>query len=97
MRKKLFSCIFAGCLLASGAMAAEVVIRVAPPRPIVEQRVIAPGAGYVWVGGYHRWDGRAYAWVPGRWELPPRPHARWVEHAYVRRGNGWVFREGHWR
>jgi len=97
MRKKILSCLFAGCLMAGGAMAAEVIIRVAPPRAVVEQRLVAPGPGYVWVGGYHRWDGRAYIWVPGRWELPPRPHARWVEHRYVRHGDGWVFREGHWR
>jgi hypothetical protein len=23
--------------------------------------------------GYHNWDGHAYVWVPGRWEVPPRP------------------------
>jgi hypothetical protein len=97
MRKTLLGCIFAGFLMTGGLGAAEVIIRVAPPRPIVEHRVVAPGAGYVWVGGYHRWDGRAYVWVPGRWELPPRAHARWVEHRYVRRGDGWVFQEGHWR
>jgi WXXGXW repeat (2 copies) len=97
MRNRLMKCIFAGCLLAGGAMAADVVIRVAPPRPIVEQRMAAPGPGYVWVGGYQRWDGRAYAWVPGRWERPPRRHAHWVAPRYVKRGHGWVFVEGHWR
>lgn len=97
MRNKLMGCIFAGCLMAGGAMAADVVIRIAPPRPIVERRVPAPGPGYVWVNGFHRWDGRAYAWVPGRWEQPPRRHAKWVAHRYVKRGNGWVYQEGHWR
>jgi hypothetical protein len=97
MRKKLLGCLFAGCLLVGSAAAADVVIRVAPPRPLVERRIAAPGPGYVWIGGYHRWDGRAYEWVPGRWERPPRPHRRWVAHHYVRRGNGWVFVEGHWR
>ena len=97
MRNKLLGIIFAGCLTAGAAMAADVVIRVAPPRPLVERRVPAPGRGYIWINGYHRWDGHAYVWTPGRWEQPPRAHARWVAHRYVRRGGGWVFEEGHWR
>ena len=97
MRKRLMGSIFAGCLMVCSAMAADVIIRVAPPRPLVEQRVVAPGPGYVWIPGFHRWDGRAYGWVPGRWERPPRPHAHWVAHRYVRRGGGWVYVEGHWR
>ena len=97
MRKFILSCLFAGSMLAGGAMAAEVIISVAPPRPIIERRVIAPGRGYVWVAGFHRWDGRAYIWVPGHWVVPPRPRARWVEGRYIHRGHGWVYREGYWR
>src|SRR5437899_1004688 len=51
--------------LAVSAFGADVIIRVAPPRPIVERRVVSPGRDYVWVPGYHRWDSRAYVWVPG--------------------------------
>ncbi|HTS27628.1 MAG TPA: hypothetical protein VMH81_17260 [Bryobacteraceae bacterium] len=89
--------VFAGILACGTAMSAEVIIRIPPPRPRIEHRAARPGPRYVWVGGYHRWDGRAYVWVPGRWELPPRPHAYWVAHHYERRGGGWVFVEGHWR
>jgi hypothetical protein len=96
LRKGLLGLIFAG-LLTGGALAAEIVVKIAPPAPIVETRGVAPGAGYVWLGGYHRWDGNAYVWVPGRWELPPRAHARWVPHHWARRNGGWVFVEGHWR
>ena len=39
---------------------------------------MAPGKGYFWIGGYHRWTGTAYVWVPGRWALPPRPGAVWL-------------------
>jgi hypothetical protein len=50
-----------GLGLGLGALqAAEVVVRVGPPAPIVEHRAVRPGAGYVWIGGFHRWDGRAY-------------------------------------
>lgn len=79
------------------AMAGEVVVNIRPPAAIVETRGPAPGPGFVWIAGYHRWDGRAYAWVPGRWERPPRPHAVWVAHRWVKRGHGWVLIEGHWR
>jgi hypothetical protein len=95
-RKALTGLVFAGALT-FGAYAADVIVRVAPPAPVVETRPAAPGAGYVWIGGYHKWDGAAYNWVPGRWEQPPRPHARWVAHRWVHRGGGWVFAEGHWR
>jgi hypothetical protein len=97
VRRGLIAVVFAGALAVSSAFAAEVFVRIAPPRPIVETRVVAPGPGYVWVGGYHSWNGNAYVWVPGRWDRPPRPHARWVAHHWVRRHGGYVLVEGHWR
>jgi hypothetical protein len=87
-----------GIVLGVGTIcSAEVIVRVAPPAAIVERPIARPGAGYVWIGGYHRWDGRAHVWVPGRWELPPRARARWVSPRWVRRGGGWAFVEGRWR
>ena len=97
MLKKLLLGSAFGVLLGAGTMCAEVIVRVAPPAAIVETRPAAPGAGYVWIGGYHKYENNAYVWVPGRWELPPRPHARWVAHRWVRRHGGWVLVEGHWR
>jgi hypothetical protein len=47
-----------GLGLGIGAMqAAEVVVRVAPPRAIVERRSERPSPRHVWIAGYHRWDG----------------------------------------
>jgi hypothetical protein len=96
LKKLLISSAF-GLLLTAGTMCAEVVVRVGPPAAIVETRPAAPGPNYVWIGGYHRWDGNAYAWVPGRWDVPPRAHARWVAHHWVKRHGGWVLVEGRWR
>jgi hypothetical protein len=79
------------------AAAAEVVVNIAPPRAVVEHRPHAPGPHYAWIGGYHRWDGRAYVWVSGRWERPPREHAVWVAPRWHHRGGHWVFVEGRWR
>jgi hypothetical protein len=93
--------ILAGLILAAGlsvtASAEEVIVRVAPPHAIVERRGPAPGAGYVWIPGYHNWDGTRHVWVAGRWDQPPHPHARWEAHHWVKRHGGWVLVEGHWR
>lgn len=98
MLKKLLMSSAFGLLLSAGTMCAEVVVRVGPPAPIIErERPVAPGPHYVWINGYHRWDGNAYGWVPGRWDAPPRPRARWVAHRWVHRHGGWVLVDGHWR
>lgn len=72
-------------------------IRIGPPAPVVEVRTVSPGPRYVWVGGYHRWDGRAYLWVPGRWATPPRNRHGWVPARWVHDRRGWYVVNGHWR
>jgi len=97
LKKFLVSTAF-GLLLSAGTMcAAEVVVKIAPPAVVVETRPVSPGPNYVWIDGYQRWDGNAYVWVPGRWDVPPHAGARWIAHRWVRRHGGWVFVEGRWR
>jgi len=96
MKKIVFAALLAVALLPAVSYG-EVIVRVGPPAPIVERYGPAPGRGYVWVAGYQRWSGARYVWVPGRWELPPRPRAVWVPHHWVHRRGGWVLVEGHWR
>jgi len=95
-RKSLIGFVLASAL-AFSAMAAEVVVRIGPPHAVVERRGPPPSRGHVWVSGYHNWNGRSYVWVPGRWELPPRSHAKWVPHRWEHRRGGYVLVEGHWR
>jgi hypothetical protein len=79
-------------------VAQTTVIRVAPPAPVRVGVVgVAPGPGYVWVGGYQRWNGSGYVWVAGRWVRPPRAGVVWVSPRYVHSGGGWVFHTGYWR
>jgi hypothetical protein len=94
--KRLIGLAFATVLLV-GVAAADVVVRIAPPRAMNQRRDRSPGRGYVWVQGYQSWDGRGYAWVPGRWEQPPRARARWQAHRWTHQRQGWVLMEGHWR
>lgn len=78
---------------------AAVFVRVAPPRPLVERPVRRPGPAFVWTAGYHRWTGRAYVWVPGRWVAPPRVNAIWAppRWEYVPAQHAYVFVAGFWR
>ena len=82
---------------ACAAPRGRLYVRVGPPAPIVERRIVAPGPGYVWVPGYHVWNGAVYVWTPGRWVLPPRPRAVWVPAHWERDRHGWFLIEGHWR
>jgi hypothetical protein len=80
-----------------GTAQAQVVVKIAPPKARVEHRGARPSKDHVWVNGYHRWDGKAYAWEPGRWEKAPHAHAVWVAPKWQHRHDGWVLVEGHWR
>ena len=97
MFKKFLLSSAAACMLTVGMNAAEVVVKVGPPHAVVETRGAAPGEGYIWTAGYHRWDGNAYVWVPGEWKRPPHEHAKWVDHRWEHRKDGYVFVEGHWK
>jgi len=95
--KKIALALLLAFILAPAASFAQVAIRIGPPPPVYERRGPTPGRGYVWVGGYHRYEGDHYTWNPGRYERPPHEHGRWVQQRWVHRHNGWVMVEGHWR
>jgi WXXGXW repeat (2 copies) len=97
MRKFLLSTLMGAALCVGSAQAAEVVVTVKPPRLIVEKRGERPSPRHVWIAGYHRWDGKAYVWEKGRWDVPPREHAIWVAPRWEHRRDGYVFVEGRWR
>ena len=94
--RRVIGLVFAGALAFSAA-ASDVIVRIAPPRIVVEKRGPRPSRDHVWISGYHRWDGNAYVWTTGRWEQPPRPHAQWVANRWVHQKGGYVMMEGHWR
>jgi hypothetical protein len=96
MKKFILSALL-GVGLGIGSAQAEVVVGIRPPAVIVEHRGNRPSPRHVWVGGYHRWNGSAYAWEPGRWDIPPRERAVWVAPRWQHRHDGYVFVEGRWR
>jgi hypothetical protein len=68
-----------------------------PPAPRVERIPPPPGQRYAWQPGHWRWNGRQYAWVGGHYWIPPRHFDRYVQGAWVRRGDRWVWVPAHWQ
>jgi hypothetical protein len=97
MKNLILTGILGAALCGARAYAADIVVHVKPPALRVERRPHRPAANYVWVSGYHRWEGNQYVWTPGQWEVPPREHAVWVAPRWEHRNGGYVFVEGRWR
>lgn len=94
----LLVAVLAGILYAAPARARVRVYIPAPPPPVIVEPVLPPPSPrHIWIDGYHRWDGHAYVWVPGRHVAAPRPHAVWVPGHWVKHRRGWYWVEGHWR
>jgi hypothetical protein len=91
-----FGFMAAGALM-SGCAHGGVVVAYAPPPPRYAVVGVAPGPGYVWTEGFYDYHGSSYAWVPGRWQRPPRAHAVWVPGEWARSGRGYAFHRGYWR
>jgi hypothetical protein len=75
----------------------EVVVDQDPPPPQTEVVGVAPGAGFIWVGGYYHWYGNRWAWNRGHYERPPHSGAVWVRPRYANRGNARIYVHGYWR
>ncbi|HVS54234.1 MAG TPA: YXWGXW repeat-containing protein [Opitutaceae bacterium] len=67
-----------------------------PPAP-AETVTAAPAANAVWVPGYWVYDGRAYAWVGGHWEIPPQNAHTYVASHWENQGRGYVYVQSYWR
>jgi WXXGXW repeat (2 copies) len=85
-----------GCASAP-AQGGRVYIREGPPAARTEVIVARPGPDYVWLRGHWGYGGGRYAWEPGRWARPDRPHRRWVEGRWAHDRHGYYWVEGHWR
>jgi hypothetical protein len=96
--KKILRTVAFGMLFAVGVMQAQVVVRIGPPPPVRREVIpVSPGPRYVWTGGYYRFNGRAYVWVPGHYVIPPGRYTVWVPGHWVARQGGYIWIAGHWR
>jgi hypothetical protein len=76
--------------------AGEVVVDSDPPPPQYEVVGVAPGPGFIWVGGYWHWNGR-WVWYGGHYARPPHPGAVWIHARYEWHGGRRVYIAGFWR
>jgi hypothetical protein len=74
-----------------------VIVREAPPPPVVERRPSAPSREYIWIDGYWNWNGDKYVWERGHWARPPRERTVWVAPRYERHERGYRYTPGQWR
>jgi hypothetical protein len=75
------------------------VIRVAPPRPIVEVQSVNPFGNGVWTPGYYVWQPTTmrYTWTAGKWVQPPTVKATWYAPTWQVQNGTWTFHPGHWQ
>jgi WXXGXW repeat (2 copies) len=93
----LASAFAVGCATHEVAVAApvpEVVANSAPPPLQVEVVPVAPSVDHAWVRGHWHWNGAAWIWRAGHYEV--RRGFAWVAPTYVERGGSTVYVEGHW-
>jgi hypothetical protein len=67
-----------------------------PPAP-AENIPAAPAANAVWVPGYWIYDGRAYTWAGGHWEIPPANAHTYVAGHWENQGGSYVYVQSSWR
>jgi hypothetical protein len=97
-RLTLITTLALGCLAGgtstASAQQGDIVVRFAPPAPRAEVRG-SYRAGYDWVPGYWRWDGRRHVWIAGHWERARAGYV-WQPPRWDQRSHGWVFIPGRW-
>lgn len=73
--------------------------RMGPPPPPQEVIPAIPAThpNWAWRGGYYRWRGERYVWVPGSYIAPPHAGYRWYPGHWRQTRHGWVWVEGRWR
>jgi hypothetical protein len=75
----------------------EVIVTQDPPAPLYETVGVAPGPGFIWIGGYYHWNGGSWVWYRGHYARPPHPGAVWIGPRYEFRGGRRVYLRGYWR
>lgn len=69
-----------------------------PPAPMAENMQPRPSPDAVWIAGYWSYEnGTNYAWVPGRWEIPPSGYRYFQPPHWAQRGDDYVYVRGYWQ
>ena len=69
-----------------------------PPAPTTAEVVTAsPAPNALWIPGYWTYDGRAYSWLPGHWELPPANARSCVTAHWDQQGERYYWIPSYWQ
>ena len=68
-----------------------------PPPPPNETVTPSPAANAVWIPGYWSYDGNAYSWMSGHWEIPPENAHSYVAAHWESQGSGFYYVPAYWR
>ena len=68
-----------------------------PPPVRAELIPVAPRHRYVWVTGHWQRAATGWAWVGGRYIVPPARYRSWAPGGWRHGRRGWYYVEGHWR
>lgn len=68
----------------------------APPAEQVEEVPPAPTTVAIWIPGFWQWDGAAWVWVAGSWQLRPSARATWRAPSWRASGATFVLVPGGW-
>ncbi|WP_210545035.1 YXWGXW repeat-containing protein [Rhodoferax sp. PAMC 29310] len=97
MTMALSACVVAPPRVAFVRPQVAVYAPIGPPPQRVEVITSAPGADFLWLSGFWRWDGRQHLWEQGHWERQ-REHERWEAHRWAQDERGqWQSHGGRWR
>jgi len=68
-----------------------------PPPNVAEVFPAAPTPNALWIPGAWSFDGRAYAWSAGHWEVPPPNVRTYVTAHWERRGGRYFWVQSYWQ
>jgi hypothetical protein len=98
MKWLVFVVALAGCVGSARITATSsstLVVKRAPPQPLVEAAATTERPGFVWIGGRWAWQNESWQWLGGRWEKE-RTGRSWRAGRWERRGDEWHWVEGEW-
>jgi hypothetical protein len=82
--------------VANAAPGTVVVMQAPPAPPPPEAMPPRPSTSHIWIPGYWTYRNNQYAWMAGRWEVPPRSGAVWVAPRWEQDRGAYRFYEGYW-
>lgn len=76
-----------------------IIVREAPPPPLVEVCPASPGPDFVWIGGFYCWheSDHRYIWTRGHYARAPYRGAHWEPDRWEHTSKGHEYHPGHWK